>query len=286
MKQSLPKKAPAPPASARFLSASAHKKLSFYVLLLAVIAPLLDALVIFPLRQIILANSSGTSMVYEVFYQITELFNLTAFFLLLTLTIYCALADAPKLLGRIVALHGIASVFIVILLRMGIYYLLAWIDAEFYPPFDLCNQTLNSLTKNDGAEWMALSLTLFLSQVILFVLLGIIALLSLRARQTAIARKIDLSPAALSEQWEATPFPRLIKLTLILYALQAFANQIIDTVLSLLDLGVPNAFSTLLSLIVPYFLLALYCLLGYLAMDAGARYIARQVKNCASTTEP
>lgn len=280
MKQSPAKAKRVPsPAPQESLSHSAQKKLAKYVLLLTVIAPILDTLVIFPLRQIILANSSGTSIIYEVFYQITELFNLTAFFLLLALTVYCALADAPKLLGRIVALHGIASVFIVILLRMGIYYLLAWIDSAFYPPFDLCNQTLNALTKDDGAQMMALALTLFISQVILFVLVGIIALLALRSRQTALARKTDLSPTALSEQFDQTPFPRLLKLTLILYAIEAFANQIINTVLSLIELGIPGTFSTLLDLIVPYFLLAIYCLLGYLALDYSARYFAKQAKN-------
>ncbi len=275
MKQKTPKMnaVPAVPAT---LSKHGLQKLSFYTILLTVIAPLIDSLAIFPLRQIILANSSGTGVIYQIFYQITELFNLLAFFLLLSLAIYCAIAGAPHLLGRIIALHGIASVFIVILLRMGIYYLLAWIDSNFYPPFALCNQTLSVLTKNDGAELLKLTLGLFLSQVLLFALLFIVALIALRGRQKALTAKSDLSPRALSKTFDQSPLPRLLKATLILYTAQALLNQVISTVMDLINLGIPNTFGSLTDLIVPYFFLAIYCILGYLALDYSARYIARQ----------
>ena len=257
------------------LSEGGLKKLSFYMLLLTVVAPLIDTLLIFPLRQIILANSSGTGVIYQIVYQITELFNLLTFFLLLSLAIYTAIAGASNLLGRIIALHGISSVFIVILLRMGVYYLLAWIDANFYAPFSFCNQTLNALTRDDGAQMLALTLGLFMSQVLLFVLLAVIAMIALRCRQTSIAAKTDLSPRALSKSFDSSPLPRLLKLTLILYTAQALVNQLINTVMDLINLGIPNTFGSLTDLIVPYFFLAIYCILGYLALDYFARYIAR-----------
>lgn len=257
------------------LSEGGLKKLSFYTLLLTIVAPLIDTLLIFPLRQIILANSSGTGVIYQIVYQITELFNLLAFFALLALAIYAAVAGASHLLGRIIALHGISSVFVVILLRMGVYYLLAWFDANFYAPFSFCNQTLNALTRDDGAQLQALTLGLFLSQVLLFILLAVIAMIALRCRQTSIAAKIDLSPRALSKEFDSSPIPRLLKLALIIYTAQALINQIINSVMDLVKLGIPNTFGSLTDLIVPYFFLAIYSILGYLALDYTCRWIAR-----------
>lgn len=272
------KKTPSHPlkAAPAVLSDAAHRKLGRFTLLLALIVPLADALVIFPLRQIILANSSGTGVLYQLFFQLTELLNLAAFFLLLALAIYCAVADSTRTLGRILALHGISSIFIVILLRMGIYYLLAWMDSVLMLPFELCNQTLHTLTGDSGAEMMSLALSLFLSQVILFVILLLTALLALRRRQKALAAGVDLSPVALHERFDETPLPKLLRSGLILYGLLALLNQAADTLITILEVGVPGNFESLLVLIVPYFLLAIYCLLGYLVLDYGARFIARQ----------
>lgn len=275
MKQSS-KNPKALPQVPRSLSEGGLKKLSLYMLLLTLAAPLIDCLLFFPLQQIILANSSGTGVISQIVSLIAELFNLTAIFLLLALTVYTAIAGAHKLLGRIIALHGIASVFIVILLRMGILYLLAWIDYNFYPPFALCNQTLNTLTKDSGAEMMALVLALFLSQVILFLLIGIVALISLKSRQTALAAKTDLSPDALVHGYEISPLPRLLKWALVLYTAQALLNEASNTILALVNLGVPNTFASVTDLIVPYFYLAIYCVLGYLTLDYGTRYFARK----------
>lgn len=275
MKQSS-KNPKALPQVPRSLSEGGLKKLSLYMLLLTLAAPLIDCLLFFPLQQIILANSSGTGVISQIVSLIAELFNLTAIFLLLALTVYTAIAGAHKLLGRIIALHGIASVFIVILLRMGILYLLAWIDYNFYPPFALCNQTLNTLTKDSGAEMMALVLALFLSQVILFLLIGIVALISLKSRQTALAAKTDLSPDSLVQGYELSPLPRLLKWALVLYTAQALLNEASNTILALVNLGVPNTFASVTDLIVPYFYLAIYCVLGYLTLDYGTRYFARK----------
>ena len=277
MKQSsTPKKA----IASRPLNKQGLKKLLTYTVLLTVVAPLIDCLLLFPLQQIVLANSSGSGVVYQIVSLLTELFNLFALFLLLALIAYTAAAGASQLVGRAIALHGIASVFIVILLRMGVYYLLAWMDYHFYLPFALCNKTLNALTQDSGAEMMALTLSLFLSQVILFVLLGIIALLALKKHQTALSLKQDLSPQALAEGFDSSPLPRLLKWALILYIAEAGITELINTVLALVNLGVPNTFDSLMQLIVPYFYLAIYCVLGYLTLDYGARYIARSVRDC------
>ena len=56
---------------------------------------------------------------------------------------------------------------------------------------------------------------------------------------------------------------------------QALVMQIINTVLDLVNLGIPNTFGSLTDLIVPYFFLAIYCILGYLALDYSARYFAK-----------
>lgn len=263
------------PAAPAALTLNARQKLMRYTFLLALAAPLIDTLVIFPLRQIILANA-GSGVLYQLVFQATELFNLVAFFLLMALAFYCAIADSPLILGRILAFNGIASVFIVILLRLGVYYLMAWIDSSLFLPFDLSNETLNALTKDSGAELMSLALSGFISQVILFALLVVTILIALRKRQKALAAKSDLSPAALSENFDESPLPGLLRTGLILYTVFAAVNQIFDTVTTVLQLGAPDSFSSLLSLIVPYFLLAIYTLLCYLALDYGTRYIARK----------
>ena len=153
---------------------------------------------------------------------------------------------------------------------------MAWIDSGYFLPFDLCNQTLNTLTRNSGAELWSLTLSLFISQVILFALLVVVIFVSLRTRQKAQARNADLSPIALSKQYDASPLPKLLRISLILYALFALINQIYDTMATVVNLGAPNTFSSLLSLIVPYFLLAIYTLLCYLALDYGTRSIAQK----------
>lgn len=258
------------------LGKGGERRLSRLVLLLALIAPAIDTLLLFPLSQIILSNSSGTGVLYEIFSQIVELYNLTTFFLLLGLAVYCALIDQTKLLGRIVALHGIASVFVVVLLRILLYYLLALLDSTYLVPFELCNQTLNSLTTDGGAQLMALGLSLFISQVILFALLGLMAMLALRARQKALEKKADLSPVCLRDNFDSTPIPKLLRLGLILFAVVALINSVFDTVMTLIDIGAPAVFSDLMSLIVPYFLLAIHCLVCYLALEYGVRYFTRE----------
>ena len=270
-----PNKASAQSALPKTLSASASALLMRYTLLLALIVPFLDTLVIFPLRQIILANT-GAGVFYQLFSQLTDLFNLVAFFLLIALAIYCTIAGSSRTLGRIVALHGISSVFVTLLLRLGLYYLMAWIDSCYILPFDLCNQTLNTLTRNSGAELWSLTLSLFISQVILFVLLVVIICISLRTRQKALINKTDLSPVALSQQYDSSPLPKLLRIGLILYTVFALINQIYDTIATVINLGAPNSFGTLLSLIVPYFLLAIHTLLCYLALDYGTRSIAQK----------
>lgn len=274
MKKSSPRKpqAPAPIAS---LTPAATARLMRFTLLLALIAPLIDTLVIFPLRQIVLANL-GAGVFFQIVFQATELFNLVAFFLLLALAVYCAIAGSLRTVGRIVALNGISSIFVVVLLRLLLYYLMAWIDSGYFLPFDLSNQTLNTLTRNSGAELMSLALSLFISQVILFVLLAVIVFIAMRTRQKALADKTDLSPAALSNSFDASPLPKLLRTGLILYALFALINQIYDTVATVVNLGAPDSFGSLLSLVVPYFLLAIYTLLCYLALDYGTRWIARK----------
>lgn len=274
------KKRPSAPQSPRTapiakLTGAAEAKLMRFTLWLALIAPLIDTLVIFPLRQIVLANV-GAGVLFQLIFQATELLNLVAFFLLMALAVYAALAGANRVLGRIVALHGVASLFIVILLRLGFYCLMAWIDAQYILPFDLCNQTLNTLLRNSSAELMSLALSLFISQVVLFVLLGVIAFVSLRSRQKALAASADLSPASLSQQFDTSPLPQILRTGLILYTLFALGNQIFDTVSTVVNLGAPDGFSSLLSLIVPYFLLAIYTLICYLALDYGTRFIARE----------
>ena len=260
-----------PPAT---LSAAAVKKLSRLTLLLALVAPLIDAVVIFPLRQIILSNH-GAGTVYQIFFQATELFNLAAFFLLLALAVYCAVADSTKTLGRILALHGISSVFVVILLRLAVYYLLAWLDSTLVLPFELCNVTLNTLTA-DSSEMVYTGLSLFISQVFLCVILLIASLFALRRRQTALRARQDLSPSSLYQNYDDTPLPVALRLGLIAYGVLAFVNSVLNTVGTVLQAGAPDSFNTLLSLVVPYFLLAIYCLLCYLVLDYGTRYIARE----------
>lgn len=266
---------PSKPPIATTLTEAATAKLMRFTLLLALIVPLIDTLLIFPLRQITLANL-GAGVFYQILFQATELFNLVAFFLLIALAIYCAIAGSPRTLGRIVALHGIVSIFVVVLLRLGLYYLMAWMDSGYFLSFDLCNQTLNTLTRNNGAELMSLALSLFISQVILFVLLTVMVFIALRIRQNALKRKANLSPIALFKQFDESPLPKTLRISLILYTAFAGVNQIYDTVATVLNLGAPDSFSSLLSLVVPYFLLAIYTLLCYLALDYGSRYIAKE----------
>lgn len=273
MKKSSP---PKPQASApAVLTSAATARLLRFATLLALIAPLVDTLLIFPLRQIILANL-GAGVFFQIVFQVTELFNLVAFFLLLVLAVYCAIAGSLRIVGRIVALHGISSIFVVVLLRILLYWLMAWIDSGYFLPFDLSNQTLNTLTQNSGAELMSLALSLFISQVILFVLLAVVVFIAMRTRQKALAARADLSPIALCKSFDASPLPGLLRTGLILYTLFALINQIYDTVATVINLGAPDSFGSLMSLVVPYFLLAIYTLLCYLALDYGTRYIAQK----------
>ncbi|MBO5779467.1 MAG: hypothetical protein J6R82_07860 [Clostridia bacterium] len=274
-KKKSPRETTPRPAVAATLTAAATAKLMRFTILLTVIVPLIDTFLIFPLRQIILANT-GAGVLYQIVFQATELFNLIAFFLLIALAIYCAIADSPRTLGRIIALHGAVSVFVVVLLRLGVYYLMAWVDTGYFLPFDLCNQTLNTLTRNSGAELWTLALTLFISQVILFVLLVVMVLIAMHARHRAQNKKADLSPIALYRQFDESPLPKQLTIGLIIYTAFALGNQIFDTIATVVNLGAPDSFNTLLSLIVPYFLLAIYSLLGYLALDYGTRYIAKE----------
>ncbi len=267
-----PSRAPVLPKA---LSAAAEKWLLRAVLLLAVAAPLIDTLFFFPLQQITLANTSGTGVFNQIVSYTAELFNLSSFFLLLALAVYAAIADSTRVLGRILALHGVASVFIVILLRLGVYYLLALLDSVFILPFELCNQTLGYMMA-DSAVFLSTGLGMLISQIFLFLVLLIPSLVALRIRQKALAKQVDLSPAALSAGYDDSPLPRALWVGLAAYAVIGLINQVYSTVDILLDVGAPASFQSLMTLVVPYFALAIYCLLCYLVTDYGTRYIARR----------
>lgn len=254
------------PAADRFL-----KKIA---LLFAFIPPLADTLILFPLTQMALANS-GEGVLYQILATTSQLLNLSGFFVIAALAIYCAFADAFSALGRAFALQGISYLFSMVLLRTFIVWLSALIDNKLQPVFALSNFTLNYLTDNDGMMLIWSAISFFINSIMLMALLVIVVAIALLLRRK---QKERISFEALAGT-DGELHPRItlcLRITTLIYLIQALANQIYTTIVSTADWDAAQLVANLATVAAPYFLLAIYAFVGYWLMQTVTQKIAQK----------
>lgn len=271
-----PKNSPARllPSADRFL-----KKLA---LLFAFLPPLADTLILYPLAQAALANS-GEGVLYQILSAASQLLGIAGFFAAVALAVYCVFADALSALGRVFALQGISYLVSVVFLRTLVIWLTALIDNKLHPVFALSNFTLAYLTDNDGMMLIWSAVSLFINSVVLMVLLVIVTAIALLLRRKQSAPS---SLEAIADE-NGDLHPRILlclRLTTLIYLIQALANQVYTTVATTSDWDAAELIARLASVTAPYFLIAIYAFIGYWLMQTVLRQIARKVLALCSSS--
>lgn len=254
------------------LSRGADRFLKKLALLIAFLPPLADAIVLYPLTQIALANL-GAGVLYQLLSALSQLVSISGFFAAVALAVYCVYADALSALGRVFALQGIAYLTSVVLLRTLVQWLLALLDDKLSLSFALSNFTLNTLTESDGMMliWSAISLftNVILLMVLLAVIVGIALLLRRRQREA-----LTLEALADGKRENHPSVVLCLRIATIIYLVQALVNQIYSTVTSVSGVETAELIADLASIITPYFLLAIYTFVGYWVMQSVIRAVA------------
>ncbi len=260
------------------VNASADRFLKKLALILAFLPPLIDTLIFFPLQQITLANL-GAGVLYQILSVASQLLNLSSFFAIVALAVYCVYADDLSALGRVFALQGISYLSAVVLLRTFVYWALAVLDDTFIlGSFSFCNLTLQKLTDSGGMMLIWSAISLFINVIMLILLLLIVTAIALLLYRRGLKKSIDFSLKALTVENNAAQqaLTCCFRLATLIYLIQALINEIYDTVQSLGASNTSIEFAELAPMIAPYFLLAIYACVGYWIMQLAARAIARK----------
>lgn len=258
-----------PPA---LLTTAADRHLKKLAMLFACLPPLADALILYPLLQIVLANT-GNGILYQILSALSQIINLTGFFAVASLSVYCALASALSALGRVLALQGIAYLVLTVLLRTLVQWLLAFLDSTFVLPFAFSNFTLQMLTESDNMMLIWSAVQLFINVILMMVLLVIVVAITLVIRQKQTA---SLTLESLADGSAGSSFSLVLRITALIYLIQAFINQLLTTLDLVKGSDASDVIANLATILAPYFLLAIYTFIGYWVMQTILRRVAEK----------
>lgn len=260
------------------LSKAADRHLKRSALLFSFLPPLADTLILFPLMQMVLANG-GDGVVYQILSVISQLIGLAGFFAIIALSVYCVFADAMSALGRAIALQGISYLVSTVLLRTLMFWLLALVNDTLRPVYAISNYTLSYWTDSSGMMLIWSALSFFINAVMLMLLLTVVVAVALLLHRRQ-KEGITLESLA-SDAPERSAGQSLILLSLriatLIYLVQALANQLYQTVVSVSDLSASEILGQIGQVVAPYFLLAIFAWVGYWLMQVIARLTASKV---------
>ncbi|MBR2987625.1 MAG: hypothetical protein IKC63_06360 [Clostridia bacterium] len=203
----------------------------------------------FLLYQLLVANGAPSWLCLAAHY-LTQAFSVFMMFGIMALTVI-ATAHEESALRKSLLLQEIAALFsLSLILRMALYFLTALIDASFdLGGFYLNDVTLSFLTEAYGFQFLMSTLSAFLGVLSMSMVLLLSAYLIKRLYRKAATR------GAVSDAMKKAP-------VLVYLAVSGFF-ALINTVMTVIDLGFSLDFSVIFSLLLPYLEIALFTLLGY-----------------------
>ncbi|MBQ7364279.1 MAG: hypothetical protein IJW46_01630 [Clostridia bacterium] len=218
----------------------------------------LSLVLFFALYQLLVANGAPSWLSLCAYY-LSECVSTSFLFILLALAVVTVAREEHALQKRLVLQETIALVGLSLCLRMLLYYLTALIDQTLdLGGFYFNDVTLQYLTEAGGFHFFMAVLSAFFGIVtMLCVLLITLFLVKKSYRQTNLRGRVS---------------DRMKKLPVIVYLAISTGFALINTVMTVIDIGISADFSVIFSLLLPYLEIALFTLVGYYIVSQTVSY--------------
>ncbi len=251
--------------------ASRFCKKSVYLLSFASSAILL---LLSDLYLLFIANFGTTSVFITIYYYFTQLLSVSAFFALVSISIYTYFAGNMPAFAHSLTMNALSSVFVSVLANSLIIWLLAFADQNLDLPFSVSNYSLTELNENGLIYIMSMS---FMSVLSLFLVVLVSFLILRTVKRKYVKNYTDLSLDALANS-SSPDFPLKTPAAVFAgcFALVSFLFQALDTLTTVTDIGTPEYVNDYIYLMTPYFMLVIYTLAGYFVMQYFINYFAKK----------
>lgn len=202
----------------------------------------------FLILQLLRANSAPAFLYYLVYY-LSEVVSAGSLFALMALGVVAIAREETALRKGLLKRETIALFSLSFGAKLFLYWLTAVIDAKTSLPFAFNNETLSLLMAASGFRFFMSALSalfnLGLTLLTLFIVFALVRRVYNRAGQRG---KI---------------LPRMKRLPVFIYLAVALFSAIVNTILTILDIGISGNLNVLINLFMPYLAIAAYALLGY-----------------------
>ena len=215
------------------------------------------------LYQILIANFGTDSPVISVFYYLIEVISVCSLFCFMGCALYLLFSTGKELFLQSVLIYGLSGLAVSVLFNALTVYLLALANDRLDLPFDISNYPLSFLERDQLMYIVSMS---FLSVLSTCVILGISSAIALRIRNRAQSRLC--TPELLAKELDTdNPLQKPCFVFICIFSLVGFALRIYDTVNTVISIGAPRLITEYVYLITPYFMLLVYVLAGYFALQ-------------------
>ena len=225
--------------------------------------------------QALIANVGTSSPVVYIFSYAGETLSVCINFCIAAVIIYTFLAKMSYAHHFSILMNILAEIGVTVLLTAGFTWLTALLDDKLRLPFSLGNFTLSSL--EDGTQLLMIISMSFIS-VISAVSMIHVALLIVRLikRKQSVGKK-EPSKEELTDLHNAkSPLAISPTVTAAVFAIIGIAFQVFETI-DQVNAFKPRLISEYLELIIPYFLVVVYTLAGYFAMQYFLKYFTGKI---------
>ena len=205
---------------------------------------LLGSLVFFPISLMLAANGADSLWKYVVYY-LSEILSVGGLFALLALLVVAVAHEDDSLRRKALRWEIGATIVLSFALRIFVYWFTAFLDKKLMIDFYFNDKTLAHLV-HGGALTSYIFSSLFNLPVLLFVIL--LSLRLVRANYRA------------SQRGMASGMMK--KIPVVVYLAVAVIFAVIETILTINDLGIAASMNVLTTLLMPYIEIALFTLLG------------------------
>ena len=230
----------------------------------AIIIPIVDALVLSPLCDTILANI-GDGILYEILSKVSELAVTTAFLAQCAVIVCCIFARENKLAVRIFWIESLSFLFLVVLLKPAVLWICAAIDEYILSElgtFVLSNYTLFQM-HNELLGWWAM-ISYFMNVLMLMVVMCVaffgakIKVSSIRATGRKLSHETLVKGLPKNSLLNGS-----VALPVFVYLFTQLFFCATDTVDSINTYGAPVLVSEYLFLILPFVYKIGFAIVGY-----------------------
>ncbi|MBP3333836.1 MAG: hypothetical protein J6M35_07310 [Clostridia bacterium] len=247
-----------------FFSGSFAKLAVRFTLLFALIIPLVDALLLSPLCDTVLANI-GEGILYEMVGKISELVVTTAFLAECAVIVCCVFAGQNKLAAKLFWIEGLSFLFLVVMLKPAVLWVNAAIDEYLLSEigtFMLSNYTLSQI-HDELLLWWAM-----ISYFMNVLMLTVVMCASFFAAKLKVS-SIKATGRKLSHETLVAGLPKnsllnpSVAVPTVVYLITQLIFCITDTVDSITNYGAPVLVSEYLFLILPFVYKIGFAIVGY-----------------------